>query len=74
MVRSPAKKIRPDSSTATPATVPKGRNSPKQWMYYLTTQHALLILIRWFLTATSGTKPIIVSAGHVYILLHQREK
>ena len=31
-------------------------------------------LIRWFLTATSGTKPIIVSAGHVYIILHQREK
>ena len=31
-------------------------------------------LIRWFLTATSGTKPIIVSAGHVYILPHQREK
>ena len=31
-------------------------------------------LIRWFLTATSGTKPIIVSAGQVYILLHQREK
>ena len=29
---------------------------------------------RLFLTATSGTKPIIVSAGHVYILLHQREK
>ena len=23
---------------------------------------------------TSGTKPIIVSAGHAYILLHQREK
>ena len=33
-----------------------------------------LILIKWFLTATSGTKPIIVSAGHVYILLHQRKK
>ena len=33
-----------------------------------------IFLIRWFLTATSGTKPIIVSAGHVYILLHQREK
>ena len=33
-----------------------------------------IVLIRWFLTATSGTKPIIVSAGHVYILLHQREK
>ena len=32
----------------------------------------ILILIRWFLMATSGTKPIIVSAGHVYILLHQR--
>ena len=31
-------------------------------------------LIRWFLAATSGTKPIIVSAGQVYILLHQREK
>ena len=31
-------------------------------------------LIKWFLTATSGTKPIILSAGHVYILLHQREK
>ena len=31
-------------------------------------------LIRWFLTATSGTKLIIVSAGHVCILLHQREK
>ena len=31
-------------------------------------------LIRLFLTATSGTMPIIVSAGHVYILLHQREK
>ena len=31
-----------------------------------------IFLIRWFLTATSGTKPIIVSAGHVYILLHQR--
>ena len=31
-------------------------------------------LIRWVLKATSGTKPIIVSAGHVYILLHQREK
>ena len=31
-------------------------------------------LISWFLTATSGTKPIIVSAGYVYILLHQREK
>ena len=31
-------------------------------------------LIRWFLTATSGTKPIIMSAGHVYIILHQREK
>ena len=31
-------------------------------------------LIRWFSTATTGTKPIIVSAGHVYILLHQREK
>ena len=31
-------------------------------------------LISWFLTATSGTKPIIVSAGHVYTLLHQREK
>ena len=25
------------------------------------------LLIRWFLTATSGTKPIIVSAGNVYI-------
>ena len=24
--------------------------------------------IIWFLTATSGTKPIIVSAGHVYSL------
>ena len=24
--------------------------------------------------ATSGTKPIIVSAGHVWFLLHQREK
>ena len=34
----------------------------------------LIYLIRWFFTATSGTKPIIVSAGHVYILLHQREK
>ena len=34
----------------------------------------LIFLIRWFLTATSGTKCIIVSAGHVYILLHQREK
>ena len=31
-------------------------------------------LIKWFLTAASGTKPIIVSAGHVYILLHQTEK
>ena len=31
-------------------------------------------LTRWYLTATSGTKPTIVSAGHVYILLHQREK
>ena len=29
------------------------------------------ILIRWFVTATSGTKPIIVSTGHVYIFLHQ---
>ena len=29
--------------------------------------------IRWFLTATSGTKSIIVSAGHVYIRMHQRE-
>ena len=28
------------------------------------------ILIRWFLTATSGIKPLIVSAEHVYILLH----
>ena len=26
------------------------------------------------LTATSGTKPIIVSAGHVQLLVHQREK
>ena len=26
------------------------------------------------LCSTSGTKPIIVSAGHVYILMHQREK
>ena len=34
----------------------------------------IFFLIRWFLTATSGTKPIVVSAGHVYILLHQREK
>ena len=34
----------------------------------------LPFLIRWFLTATSGTKSIIVSAGHVYILLHQREE
>ena len=31
-------------------------------------------LIRWVLTATSGAKTIIVSAGHVYNLLHQREK
>ena len=31
-------------------------------------------LIRWFLTATSRTKPIIVAAWHIYILLHQREK
>ena len=31
-------------------------------------------LIGWFLTATSGTKPIIVFTGHVYILLHQLEK
>ena len=31
-------------------------------------------LIRWFSTATSGTKPIKVSAMHVYILLHQRDK
>ena len=31
-------------------------------------------MIRWFLTATSGTKSIIESAGHVYILFHQREK
>ena len=35
---------------------------------------SFIFLIRWVLTATSGTKPIIVSAGHVYILLHQREK
>ena len=34
----------------------------------------LIFLIRWFLTATSGTKPIIVCDVHVYILLHQREK
>ena len=34
----------------------------------------LFFLIRWFLTATPGTRPVIVSAGHVYILLHQREK
>ena len=33
-----------------------------------------IFLIRLFLTSTSGTKPIIVSAGHVCILLHQREK
>ena len=33
-----------------------------------------VFFIRWFLTATSGTKSIIVYAGHVYILLHQREK
>ena len=31
-------------------------------------------LIRWVLTTTSGAKTIIVSAGHVYTLLHQREK
>ena len=31
-------------------------------------------LIGWFLTDTTGTKPIIVTAGHVYILLHQRKK
>ena len=37
-------------------------------------EKTIIFLIRWFLTATSGTKPIIVSAGHVYILLHQREK
>ena len=40
----------------------------------LTDRYDLIFLIRWFLTATSGTKPIIVSAWHVYILLHQREK
>ena len=34
----------------------------------------IFFFIRWFSMATSGTKPIIVSAGHVYILLHQREK
>ena len=27
-----------------------------------------------FFNGTSGTKPIIVSAGHVHFLLHQREK
>ena len=37
-------------------------------------RYKIFFLIRWFLTATSGTKPRIVSAGHVYILLHQREK
>ena len=31
-------------------------------------------LIRWFLKVISGTKPITVSAGHVYILLHQMQK
>ena len=31
-------------------------------------------LIRWFLTATPATKPIIVSAGHAYNLKNQREK
>ena len=40
----------------------------------LLNQNSLFDLIRWFFTATSGTKPIIVSAGHVYILLHQKEK
>ena len=39
-----------------------------------TVKLTLFFLIKWLLTATSGTKPIIVSAGHVYILLHQREK
>ena len=34
---------------------------------------AIFFLIRWFLTATSGSKPIIVYAWHVYILLHQKE-
>ena len=33
-----------------------------------------ILLIRRFSTATWGTKPIIMSAGHVYILLHRREK
>ena len=40
----------------------------------LTALYGDFFFIRWFLTATSGIKPIIVSAGHVYILLHQREK
>ena len=40
----------------------------------LTKNKHFKILIRWFLTATSGTKPIIVSAGHVfYSLAKERE-
>ena len=52
----------------------------KQWLFHLEIKWFLSVwlyhfnLIKWFLMATSGTKPIIVPAGHVYILLHQREK
>ena len=43
----------------------------KQWMKYSLTRRVttgntdIIFLIRWILTATSGTKPIIESAGHV---------
>ena len=47
---------------------------PRAWEQQDWNKTMDFFLIRWFLTATSGTKPIIVSAGHVYILLHQREK
>ena len=34
----------------------------------------LILLIRWFLTATLGTKPIIATPGHVYVLWHESER
>ena len=51
-------------------------NKTKKQIYLISTDEdgKIFFLIRWFLTATSGTKPIKVFAGNVYILLHQREK
>ena len=36
------------------------RDTSMEWI-----TNNFLIIIKWFLTVTSGTKPIIVSAGHV---------